>query len=309
MGLPLINVFDPWRSKLCTCPFKYSVAPYTGCGHGCIYCYITGYIRDAFSPRPKKDFNRRFTREALKLKPGSILEASASSDPYQPLEDRYRYTRLILEWSWKLGVRVLIVTKSDLVVRDANLIRKTASVSLTITTLDEKLSRRLEPHASSPSSRVKALRLLSRSGVKCSVRVDPIIPLINSSEESIRMVVRAAAEAGALHIISSTFKARWDSIYRIARAFPEVSGKIKDLYRSGERISGYFYLPERERLRLMRIVREAASEYGLTFSTCREGFPQLNTGPSCDGSHLIPEANPRPMGRVDGYALHTDDYG
>lgn len=302
-------MFDPWRSKLCTCPFKYSVAPYTGCGHRCVYCYITGYVRDAFNPRPKKDFSRRFTREILKLKPGSILEVSASSDPYQPLEERYRYTRLILEWSLKLGVRVLIVTKSHMVVRDADLIRKVASVSFTITTLDEKLSRRLEPHASNPNLRLKALRTLSKRGVKCSVRVDPIVPLINSSEEPIRMVVKAAAEAGALHIISSTFKARWDSISRIARAFPEVSDKIKDLYTSGERISGYLYLPARERYRLMKIVGEAASDYGLTFSTCREGFPQLNTGLSCDGSHLIPEAKRRPLGRVDGYALHTNDYG
>lgn len=301
-------MFDPWRSSLCTCPFKYSVAPYTGCGHGCIYCYITGYIKDAFNPRPKKDFNRRFAKEILKIKPGSILEASASSDPYQPLERRYRYTRFLLELSLKHGVKVIIVTKSHLGVRDADLIRKTASVSFTITTIDEKLSKKLEPHASSPNLRLEALRILSDKGVKCSVRIDPIVPLLNSSEESIRIVVKAAAEAGAQHIISSTFKARWDSMARITRVFPTVSGRIKELYLSGERISGYLYLPKKERYRLMKLVGEVASDYGLTFSTCREDFPQLNTGPSCDGSHLIPENEYRLTGRVENYALHTDDY-
>jgi len=297
MLLTLIGVFDPWKSRLCTCPPKYSVAPYTGCGHSCIYCYITGYVRDAFRPRPKSDFKSRFLREALKLKRGSILEISSSSDPYQPLEKIYEYTRYAVRQAGRLGLRVLIVTKSDLVARDVMLIRDVASVSFTITTLSRGLWRRLEPGAPSPRLRLKAIRKLTSYGVKCSVRVDPIIPLLNDSEKSIRKVVDAAAEAGALHIISSTFKARWDSMARLSRVFPAVSGRIRELYLSGERISGYFYLPRKVRYRLMRIVREAALDQGLTFSTCREGFTELRTSRSCDGSHLIPEISKGPLER------------
>ncbi|MCD6563466.1 MAG: radical SAM protein [Thermoproteales archaeon] len=290
----VIRVFDPWRKgSLCTCPFKYTVNVYTGCGHRCIYCYITSYIRDAFNPRPKKDFIRLVMRDIQKIPASSIIDVSTSSDPYTPPEEKLGLTRKLLGLIMK-NFRVKILTKSDLVVRDIDILKRGSSiVSMTITTMDERVAQIIEPYAPSPSKRIKALSMISKYGIPTILRLDPILPFVNDSEKNIRNIIRDASKAGVKHIVSSTYKAKPDSLARIIRSFPDLGEKYRDLYIvKGSRIHGAYYLSKKIRLDLMRKVKEIASDYGLTFATCREGLVSLHDkGTICDGSHLFKAFN------------------
>ena len=277
----MITPFDPWKSDMCTCPKKYSFSPYTGCGHRCIYCYITSYIPKAFFPREKRDLIKRFTRELKKISPMSLISISNSSDPYQPMERERRLMRSILPLL--KSYRVLIVTKSDLITRDIDLLRNLRStVSITITTLNRDLASQIEPYAPSPQKRIKALETLVENGIQVSARVDPIIPFIN---ENVDDLIKELADAGVKHITSSTYKLRWDSWKRIYERFPEVGEKIKNLYLRGEKRGNTYYLKRELRIKMLKRIQQITSEYGMTFACCREGL-QLNTG-ICDGSHLI----------------------
>ena len=285
----ILRAFDPWKSELCTCPAKLSLNPYTGCPHGCLYCYASSYIPRFYSCRPKVDLLRRLDREAARIGSGLsglFVAISNSSDPYPPLEKELGLTRGCLRILKERGFRVQIVTKSDLVAGDKGLLADMkAAVAVTVTTLDESLSRGLEPGAPSPKRRLSALKELSEAGVPISARIDPIIPGINDC--GIEDLVVSLSSVGVRHITSSTYKARPDSMKRIISAFPEEGEALKALFLRGRRISGSFYLPEEVRSSILNGVRAHARRAGITFSTCREGFA-LEEGIRCDGSHLLP---------------------
>jgi DNA repair photolyase len=283
--MPVITPFDPWKSELCTCPFKYSFSPYVGCSHACLYCYASSYIPKFFEARVKKDVIKKLNKEISKLKVKYVTIAN-SNDAYQPMEEKLKLTREALKIFSNHDFKIMIVTKSNLVLRDLDILKKSrVAVSVTITTLDENKAKRLEQNAPSPEKRLETLKLLSKSGIPTIARIDPIIPLINDME--IDELVRAVAEAGVKHIVSSTYKAKLDSWKRMKKEFSEMK-RLKELYfLKGERIKGYYYLPKEYRLRLMRKVFEKAKKFGLTFAACREGFFELNDAKTCDGSHLI----------------------
>lgn len=287
----VVRPFDPWGNPLCDCPPKFSLNPYTGCGHSCLYCYTTAYIKNAFSPRPKKGLVRMVVMDLRRIPKGSVISLSNSSDPYTLPEEKLRLTREVLEVLARGKYRLLITTKSPLVVRDVDILRRTPSVvSLTVTTMDELVAKIVEPRAFSPRERIKAVKMLSEQGIPTVVRLDPIVPGVNDDERSLREVVRAAAREGAKHITSSTYKARADSLNRLISALPNKSELLKELYlRRGERMFGYMYLPKRVREDVLKLVRDVALEEGLTFKTCREGIRWLDSrGTYCDGSHLLP---------------------
>ncbi|MHA1581108.1 MAG: radical SAM protein [Candidatus Baldrarchaeia archaeon] len=288
--MQVIKPFDPWKSPLCTCPPKYTLNPYTGCTHQCIYCYITSYIPHAFNCRPKEKLLEKVRKDIRKIDKNLVVSMSNSSDPYPSIEKDLKLTRRILELFKRHDVRVLIITKSDLVVRDVDILSSMrSSVSFTITTINEEIAAVLEPYAPSPWKRIDAIRKLVEKGVKVSVRVDPILLGLNSSEKDIEDVISAVAEAGAFHIVSSTFKPKFDSWKRFEKRFPVISRKLyKYYFKLGERVGASRYLPSSIRRKLMEKVRKIAVKHGLTFATCREGFPELHLAPSCDGSHLVP---------------------
>ena len=294
--MDLIGKFDPWNDPLCTCPRKYTLNPYTGCAHSCIYCYISSYIPRAFECRPKKDLISRIRRDLSEIDKRRIIGMSNSSDPYPPEEARLGLTRACLELFSREGCRVQMITKSDLVERDVDLLGKMPSVvSFTITTLDEGLARKLEPKAPSPRRRLKAMKGISLAGVPTTLRLDPIFPFIN--EREIPRIVRAAARSGAVHVTASTFKPRPDSWRRMQRVFPSVAGRMGSLYfEKGSRHRRSWYLPVGLRSELLGRAKDACDELGLTFASCREGLRHMSTGATCDGSHLIiprkPDENP-----------------
>mgnify|MGYP001078045685 CR=1 FL=1 len=167
----LISEFDPWRSKICTCPTKLTFNPYTGCDHRCIYCYASSYIPRFLDCRPKKDLISRLRREAVNLR-GEIISISNSSDPYPVLEAETGLTRKCLEILSRQNCRIQIITKSNLVVRDVDLLKKTQSmVALSITTDDDEISRVIEPNAPPSSERLKAVGNLIENRIPVAARI------------------------------------------------------------------------------------------------------------------------------------------
>ncbi len=293
--MDVLRPFDPWKSPLCTCPPKYSLHPYTGCTHYCLYCYATSYVGRRPS-RPKKEFLRRLRRDLMRADPSIPVDMSTSSDPYPPEEMVLGLTRAALEELHSRGFRVLLTTKGVGFVRDQGLF---GALMVTITTLDGQLASKLEPFAPSPSSRLDALASVD---VRKGVRVDPIIPWLTDDFGQLKELLREARDSGAEHVVFSTYKAKPDNFKRMVLSFPDLAERWRRLYyEEGIRVGGYRYMPARVRYPMLRKVVEEALRLGMTASTCREGFRDLLRAPSCDGTHLLP----RPSGRATNAVLRV----
>jgi DNA repair photolyase len=280
----LISRFDPWRSKLCTCPPKLTFNPYTGCDHTCVYCYASSYIPNFFNCKPKKDLIPKLRKEAAKLK-GEIVSIANSSDPYPNIEAETRLTRKCLEILSRNNCKIQIITKSPLVTRDIDLLKKTRSmVSLTITIDNDNIAKLIEPHAPPPSERLKAVKTLIQNAIPTSVRIDPIIPFINDNPENL---IKTLASIGVKHVTGSTYKVKLDNWQRLSKAMPKIAEKLKPLYfEKGEKTGRYIYLPKDLRLKLVKTMSMMTQKYNMKFGTCREDLGYLNTA-ICDGSWLL----------------------
>lgn len=286
--MKLLAPFDPWRNKLCTCPPKYSFSPYIGCGHRCVYCYITSYVPRAFQPRVKSFTLLQLEKELKKLDKSKPISMANSSDPYTPAEAKSLLMREVLPVFIRNGFKLLIVTKSDLVARDLDILSKgRVCVSMTVTTLNEQVMKRLEPSALHPINRLGTLDALSRAGIPTMIRLDPLIPGVNDDEDSIRAVLKAASEAGVRQVTTSTYKAKPDNFMRVLKAFPELEEKLRNVYIHGEHVGRSTYMPRNLRRELVLKVKEAAEDFSIGFASCREGLQDLHTAESCDGSHML----------------------
>ncbi len=286
----LIKPFDPWRSPLCTCPFKWSLNPYTGCGHGCLYCYASSYVPKFYSPRAKRGVLEVVHRDSLAIPMGSVIELSPSSDPFQPIDDIYGYSRKIIEVLASRGHRILITTKgTSILAKHIDVIeryRDRIAVALTITTLNSSNAKLLEPEAPPPIERISVAKELGRRGIYVTIRIDPIIPGINDDIDELRELIKRLADVGVKQITVSTYKAKYDSLKRLSTVFPDMEKLWRKLYiGEGEKIHGYFYLPQQIRYRYMVKLKSIVEEYELGFTTCREGFQYLHTeNYICDGT-------------------------
>ncbi len=281
----LLTAFDPWKSESCTCPPKMTFNPYTGCDHGCLYCYASSYIPQFHNCRPKKNLISRLKKEAPRLD-GQLISISNSSDPYPQLEQKTELTRMCLRILAENRCRLQILTKSDMVVRDIDILKQVPCVvSITILTMDDRLSLKLEPGAPVSSRRLKAIETLVNEDIPATVRIDPVIPLVN---DDLDLLIENVVSLGVSHITCSTYKVKPDNWTRFSQKFPDVAKKLKPLYFSeGERIGRSTYLSEKTRLGLMKKAKELTEKHNLKFGCCREGF-QLNSA-ACDGSWMIPE--------------------
>ena len=285
--MSLITPFDPWRSKLCTCPPKLTFNPYTGCDHRCVYCYASSYIPKFYDCHPKKDLLTRLEREVQKLR-GEIVSIANSSDPYPTIEAEKALTRQCLNILAEHNCKIQITTKSDLVTRDLDILTKIPTVvAMTITTEDESLAQVLEPNAPPPEKRLRALQTIIEREIPVTVRVDPVIPYVNENPENL---IKTLAAIGVKHVTASTYKVKADNWQRLSLAMPETAKKLKPLYfEKGEKIARYTYLPKGLRITLMEKVAALAKKHGLKFGTCREGLSYLNTA-TCDGTWLLRKA-------------------
>lgn len=191
-------------------PFDRSVNAYRGCEHGCIYCYARpSHANMGLSPG--LDFETRLfakpdaavilkgelARRGYDCKP---IAMGTNTDPYQPLERRMRITRSLLELLYACRHPVTIVTKSAGILEDIDLLaamaaRRLVKVALSVTTLDHRLARRMEPRASTPMRRLEAIGKLAHRGISTGVMFAPVIPALNDHE--LERILKAAADAGA----------------------------------------------------------------------------------------------------------------
>jgi DNA repair photolyase len=199
-------------------PFTWTINPYRGCEFGCRYCYAR-YTHEFMEMRDGMDFERKIyvkqhaaallSQELRKVKLGESIAVGTATDPYQPAERRYEVTRAILEeFARRRGFEVGIVTKSNLVTRDMELLLAVAranrlSVHVTITTLNVELARILEPRAPCPDLRLDAVRALSEAGIHVGLSCSPVAPGITDSPQDLDAIMRAAAEAGADYVFAN----------------------------------------------------------------------------------------------------------
>ncbi len=189
--------------------FDRSINPYRGCEHGCVYCFARP-THAYLGLSPGLDFESKLFMkpdapallERELAAPGytpRTIAIGTNTDPYQPIEKQYEIMRRILEVLERAGHPVGIVTKSALVTRDIDILarmakRNLAKVAISVTTLDAKLARTMEPRASTPAKRLEALRQLSEAGIPTSAMIAPVIPAINDAD--IERILDAVAIAG-----------------------------------------------------------------------------------------------------------------
>ena len=198
------------RTKL-GMPFQWTINPYRGCEFGCKYCYAR-YTHE-FMEMPVEEFEEKIfaksaaahllRQELARVGRNDRIALGTATDPYQPAERRFGRTRAILEvFAGERGRYLGITTKSDLAVRDLDLLKEISQrnvlhINLTITTLDEKLARLLEPRAPRPQLRLAAVRRLSEAGLSVGVFPNPVMPLLTDSERQLDRLAKAARDSGA----------------------------------------------------------------------------------------------------------------
>ncbi|TPP10094.1 PA0069 family radical SAM protein [Rhizobium glycinendophyticum] len=191
-------------------PFDRSINPYRGCEHGCIYCFArpthsymglsAGLDFEAklfAKPDAPRLLERELSKPGYKVKPIAI---GTNTDPYQPIEREWRIMRQILEILDKANHPVVIVTKSALILRDIDILKSMAErglvkVGISVTTLDRKLARTMEPRASTPAKRLEAIKTLSDAGIPVAIMMAPVIPALNDHE--IERILDSGKAAGA----------------------------------------------------------------------------------------------------------------
>ncbi len=230
-------------------PFPWSLNPYMGCAHRCTFCYVR-----AFELRADRPFGEAYGRSIrVKVNVAEVLRAElarrtwkresvsigAATDPYQPVEGRYRLTRTCLEELRDARTPFHIITRSPLIVRDVDVLAEAAtrakvSVSFSIPTLDEEVWRTTEPGTPPPRQRFRALRRLVDAGIDAGVAVAPVLPGISDRPEQLRAVVEAAREAGAAHLWASVLHLRPGTrehfLAELARDWPGHLADYEQLY-------------------------------------------------------------------------------
>ncbi len=189
---------------------NYNMNIYKGCCHGCIYCDSRSncyQIIDFDRVRIKKNLIEIIKKDLTSKRKKGVVGTGAMSDPYNPFEEKYLLTRQALKLLDEHRFGIAITTKSDLIVRDIDILKRIQKhspnlVKITITTFDDELCKKIEPNVSTTSDRFKALKKLSDNNIYSGVLLIPILPFINDTEENIRNIIKRAYECGAKFIFS-----------------------------------------------------------------------------------------------------------
>ncbi len=282
-------------------PFTWTINPYRGCEFACKYCYAR-YTHEFMEMRDGVDFERKIyvkqqaawllRRDLKRVKPGEEIAMGTATDPYQPAERRYEITRAILEeMARHRGLDVGIVTKSNLVLRDAALLAEIAAnndvfVNLTITTLDTQLARILEPRAPRPDLRLDAVRELNQAGVPAGVICAPVVPGITDDSKSLEAVVSATAEAGGRYIFANPLflKPCSASIFLpfLEKEFPHL---VEDYRR---RYASRAFLPQAYRKQISGLMARLREKYGFGKREWAMEKKKPHAYPSGDDAEQLP---------------------
>ena len=257
-------------------PFTWTINPYRGCEFGCHYCYAR-YTHEFMELRDGREFEQKIyvkqhTSDLLRhdlrgVKPGEGIALGTATDPYQPAERRYEVTRGILEeFARHRGFELGIVTKSNLILRDLDLLRALSrsnvlSIHITITTLNIELARILEQRAPRPDLRMDAVRELSEAGIRVGVSCSPVLPGITDSPANLEAVVRAAAAAGARHIFAGPLFLKPCSAAVFLPFLEQYFPQLVENYR--QRYQDRSFLPPSYGKRIAQLIASLRKKYGI----------------------------------------------
>jgi DNA repair photolyase len=252
-------------------PFRYTVNPYRGCSHACVYCFARP-SHEYLNLGPGRDFDTRIVvkvnaveRVAAELRSalwaGELVALGTNTDPYQPCEGRYRLTRGIVQALTDAGNQFSIVTKSPLVLRDLDILAQAAGqglvrVDVSVGCVDRDVWRLTEPSAPSPQRRLATVAELNAAGVPCGILVAPVLPDISDGDEQLDRLAAACVQAGAVSIAAIPLHLRpgvrehylgWLAVSR-----PELLDDHERRYRGA-------YLPVDERRSVSARVQEFAT--------------------------------------------------
>jgi DNA repair photolyase len=289
-------------------PFTWSLNPYRGCEHGCIYCYARP-THSYLNLSPGLDFETKLVAkvnaaEVLRrelARPGhepSPIAIGSATDAYQPIERELQITRQVLEVLLGCGHAFSIVTKSATILRDVDLLAQAASqqaayVMISLTTLDAELHRRLEPRTAAPHKRLEVVRRLAEAGIPVGVNVAPIIPFVNEPE--IERLIEAAAQAGARSVHYTVVRLPWEvaPLFRqwlhdhMPLKADRVMARIQDM-RGGRDYSADFAHRMKGQGVWADLIRQRVNK-------ARDRFGVMGTGPVLSMASFV-----RPASRDDG---------
>ncbi|HEV2323388.1 MAG TPA: radical SAM protein [Terracidiphilus sp.] len=279
----------PTKSLLNRCvsnramPFTWTINPYRGCEFGCRYCYAR-YTHEFMEMRDGMEFEQKIyvkqhaaallRHELRRVKPHEAIALGTATDPYQPAERRYEITRAILEeFARHRGYELGIVSKSNLVVRDLDLLRQVAqsnrvSVHITITTLNTDLARILEPRAPRPDLRIGAVRTLSEAGLRVGISCSPVIPGITDSPKDLEALISAAAASGADYVFANPLFLKPCSAAIFLPFLEQNFPHLVENYR--QRYQDRGFLPAAYGKRLSELVHRLREKYKLTRADRRQ---------------------------------------
>jgi len=258
-------------------PFAWTLNPYRGCEFGCHYCYAR-YTHEFMEMWDSQDFERKIYAktdlpELLRAElrqgrdKGLPIALGTATDPYQPAERQFEITRRMLEvFAEFRGIDLSITTKSVLILRDLDLLQALAarhrfSVHMTITTLDERLARLLEPKAPPPAQRLEAVRQLAASGIRVGINAMPILPGLNDAPAMLDTLASRAADAGAGFLYGNVLflspSAMKQFMPFLEREFPRLVKNYRKLYARSAYLRGEY--PEK----IGKLMAQLRSRHGL----------------------------------------------
>src|ERR1700722_11794815 len=271
----------PVRSLLNRCtgsrmPFTWTINPYRGCEFACKYCYAR-YTHEFMELREGTDFEQKIfvkqhaadllRHELRHVKRGEAIALGTATDPYQPAERRFEVTRAILEeLARHRGLEIGIVSKSNLVLRDVEVLQEVAKsnrlfVSITITTLNVDLARILEPRAPRPDLRLEAMQKLNEAGLAAGVICAPVLPGITDSPRDLEALVRATAQAGGKYIYANPLflKPCSSAVFMpfLEKEFPQLVESYRQRYKDRA------FLPASYRKRLSELMKRLREKHGI----------------------------------------------
>src|SRR6202795_3596096 len=265
-------------------PFTWAINPYRGCEFACKYCYAR-YTHEFMELRDAVDFERKIfvkqqaagllRSELKKVKREEEIAIGTATDPYQPAERRFEITRAILEeLARHSGLTIGIVTKSNLVTRDTEILRRVGEhnricVNVTVTTVDAELARKLEPRAPRPDLRLEAVRQLNLAGVDAGVICAPVLPEITDHPRDLEALVKAASEAGAKYIYANPLFLKPCSAAVFLPFLAEHFPALVDNYK--KRYEGRAFLPKGYAQRLSQLIAAFRQKYGIGNEHTRSG--------------------------------------
>jgi DNA repair photolyase len=256
----------PKQSRM---PFRWTINPYRGCSHACVYCFARP-THTYLDMNAERDFEKEIVvkvnapevARAQLMKPSWKREHVAlgtNTDPYQWVESRYRLMPGIWEALRDSGTPCSVLTKSPLLLRDIELMKELHervgfAANLSIPTLDEKAWRATEPHTPNPRARIEAVAELNRAGIPCGVLIAPLMPGINDSPEQVERIIELCDEAGAIDIggICLHLRGEVKGIFMdwLRSNRPDLVPLYERLYARGA------YAPKEERERISALVRQ-----------------------------------------------------